>query len=211
MPAEFISLAEGSGEIRRIGAWVLAEACRMVGGLNTRYPATRLTANVNVSVGQLVPEFVAQVAAVLAETGFEASQLVLEITESVFSDDRNEVVEILESLRGLGVRISIDDFGTGYSSLSRLRDLPVDELKVDRSFISQLGGDLNRSFVSTILRLAKELSLQTVAEGIEEAEEMRILVELGCELGQGYLIARPSQPAEVEEMLATRGLLRPAA
>jgi diguanylate cyclase (GGDEF)-like protein/PAS domain S-box-containing protein len=211
MPAEFISLAEGSGEIRRIGAWVLGEACRMVGSWNAKYPATRLTANVNVSVGQLVPEFVAQVAAILADTGFEPGQLVLEITEGVFSDDRNDVVGILDGLRRLGVRISIDDFGTGYSSLSRLRDLPVDELKVDRSFISQLGGDLNRSFVSTILHLAKELSLQTVAEGIEEEEEMRILVELGCELGQGYLIARPAEPAALEEMLATRGLLRPAA
>src|SRR6185295_13471235 len=135
-------------------------------------------------------------------TGFAASQLVIEITESVFSDDRNEVVEILGGLRDLGVRISIDDFGTGYSSLSRLRDLPVDELKIDRSFINQLGGDLNKSFVSTILHLAKELSLQTVAEGIEKAEEMQILLQLGCELGQGYLIARPAEPAVIEEMLA---------
>jgi diguanylate cyclase (GGDEF)-like protein/PAS domain S-box-containing protein len=211
MPIEFISLAEGSGEIRRIGAWVLGEACRTVGGWNAMYLGTRITANVNVSVGQLVPEFIAQVAGILAETGFEASQLVLEITESVFSDDRNEVVEILRGLRGLGVRISIDDFGTGYSSLSRLRDLPVDELKVDRSFINQLGGDLNKSFVSTILRLANELSLQTVAEGIEETEQKQILIELGCELGQGYLIARPTEPAHFEEMLASRGLLRRAA
>ena len=212
MPVEFISLAEGSGEIRGIGAWVLEEACRMVGGWNAAYSGTRLTANVNVSVGQLVPEFVAQVAAILAKTGFAASRLVLEITESVFSDDRNEVVEILGGLRNLGVRISIDDFGTGYSSLSRLRDLPVDELKIDRSFVSQLGGDLNKSFVATILHLARELSLQTVAEGIEEAEETQILLELGCELGQGYLIARPTESAAIEEMLlATRGRARPAA
>jgi len=212
MPIEFISLAEGSGEIRAIGAWVLEEACRIVGGWNAAYPGTRLTANVNVSVGQLVPEFVAQVAAILARTGFAAGQLVIEITESVFSDDRNEVVEILGGLRDLGVRISIDDFGTGYSSLSRLRDLPVDELKIDRSFINQLGGDLNKSFVSTILHLAKELSLQTVAEGIEKAEEMQILLQLGCELGQGYLIARPAEPAAIEEMLAAGpGSIRPAA
>ena len=212
MPNEFIALAEASGEIRRIGQWVLEQACRTVGRWNGAYEGARLTANVNVSVVQLVPEFVGEVAAALTETGFPAALLVIEITESVFSEDRHEVVAILDGIRKLGVRISIDDFGTGYSSLSRLRDLPVDELKIDRSFVSQLGGEVNRSFVSTILHLAKELSLHTVAEGIEEIEQRELLLELGCDVGQGYLFGRGAEPARIEEMLAAaRSRGRPAA
>ena len=200
MPMEFIPVAERSVEIRRIGRWVLEEACRTVSGWSAIGGAS-LIANVNVSVVQLEAGFVAQVASVLTESGLPPSQLVIEITESVFSEDRVEVVGILSELRRLGVRISIDDFGTGYSSLSRLRELPVDELKIDRSFVSQLGGEVDGSLVSTIIHLAQELSLGTVAEGVEERAQMDRLRELGCVLAQGHLIAWPSEASVIEEML----------
>ena len=211
MPNEFIPVSERSGEIRRIGRWVLEEACRTVRGWGGA-GGSSLIVNVNVSVVQLESGFVAEVASILALSGLPASQLVIEITESVFREDRAEVVEILSELRRLGVRISIDDFGTGYSSLSRLRDLPVDELKIDRSFVMQLGGREDGSLVATILHLAQELSLGTVAEGVEEPAQMDRLKELGCILAQGHLIAWPSEPGVIEEMLrAERPSVEPAA
>ena len=112
---------------------------------------------------------------------------------------------------GWAYAISIDDFGTGYSSLSRLRDLPVDELKIDRSFVRQLGGQVDSSLVSTILHLAQELSLRTVAEGVEEIEQLDRLRELGCVLGQGYLIARRAESSVIEEMLRAEHRLVAAA
>ena len=211
MPNEFIPVAERSGEIRRVGRWVLQEACRAVRGWSGARGGS-LIVNVNVSVVQLEEGFVADVASILADSGLPASQLVIEITESVFREDRAEVVAILGELRRLGVRISIDDFGTGYSSLSRLRDLPVDELKIDRSFVMQLGGRADGSLVATILHLAQELSLGTVAEGVEETAQMERLKELGCVLAQGHLIAWPSEPAVIEQMLrAEQSLIAPAA
>ena len=202
MPTEFIPVAERSGEIRTIGRWVLEEACRTVRGWSS-FDGDALILNVNVSVVQLEAGFVAQVTSILKESGLPPGQLVIEITESVFSEDRAEVVDILIELRRLGVRVSIDDFGTGYSSLSRLRDLPVDELKIDRSFVAQLGGPVDGSLVSTIVHLAQELSLGTVAEGVEQQAQMDRLRELGCVLAQGYLIAWPSEAAVIEEMLRT--------
>jgi diguanylate cyclase (GGDEF)-like protein len=203
MPMEFIPVAERSGEIRRIGRWVLEEACRTVRGWSS-IGGPPLIANVNVSVVQLEEGFVAQVASILRETGLPPSQLVIEITESAFSEEGAEVVEILSELRRLGVRVSIDDFGTGYSSLSRLRDLPVDELKIDRSFVTQLGGQVDGTLVSTIVHLAQELSLGTVAEGVEELAQMDRLRELGCVLAQGHLIAWPSEATVIEQMLRTQ-------
>lgn len=213
MPNDFISVAERSGEIRRIGHWVLEEACRTVRGWSGAGGASPIVnVNVNVSVVQVEEGFVAEVASILADTGLPASQLVIEITESAFADDRAAVVESLSELRRLGVRISIDDFGTGFSSLSRLRDLPVDELKIDRSFVMQLGGGADGSLVATILHLAQELSLGTVAEGVEEPAQMDRLRELGCVLAQGRLFAWPSEPAVIEKMLhADQRLVEPAA
>jgi diguanylate cyclase (GGDEF)-like protein/PAS domain S-box-containing protein len=202
MPGDFIPAAEGCGEIRRIGRWVLEETCRTVGGWNVELLERPIKANVNVSVVQLEPGFAAEVAGILDDTGFPASQLVIEITESIFTDERTDAFAVLSDLRRLGVRISIDDFGTGYSSLSRLRDLPVDELKIDRAFVNQLGRDEQGSLVSTILRLARELSLDTVAEGVEEGEQMERLRELGCDLGQGYLLGRPMPATSMEKMIA---------
>jgi diguanylate cyclase (GGDEF)-like protein/PAS domain S-box-containing protein len=191
-PAVFIPLAESSGQIERIGLWVLEEACRTVGGWNASSGAPPLRANVNVSVRQLTPTFAEAVADVLHRTGFPPHLLVLELTESVFAVESQQLVTILHALRDRGVRISIDDFGTGYSSLGYLRDLPVDELKIDQSFIATMGTRGEQGLVATIIQMGRDLSLDTVAEGIESPEQLEMLRRLGCDLGQGYLLGRPS-------------------
>lgn len=123
-----------------------------------------------------------------------------EITESVFAGERPEVIEVLSALRAIGVRVSIDDFGTGYSSLSMLRNLPVDELKIDRSFIEGLGkGDAG--LVEAIIKLSHDYQLTTVAEGIERPEQFASLLALGCDTGQGYLLGRPAHEADMEDEL----------
>jgi diguanylate cyclase (GGDEF)-like protein/PAS domain S-box-containing protein len=190
-PAVFIPLAEGSGQIERIGLWVLEEACRTVGGWNAASGAPPLRANVNVSVRQLTAGFPGAVAEILDRTGFPSHLLVLELTESVFAVESQQLVTILHALRDRGVRISIDDFGTGYSSLGYLRDLPVDELKIDRSFIATMGTRGEQGLVATIIQMGRDLSLDTVAEGIESPEQLEALRRLGCDLGQGYLLGRP--------------------
>jgi diguanylate cyclase (GGDEF)-like protein/PAS domain S-box-containing protein len=194
MPQEFIPIAEGCGEIRRIGLWVLEEACRTVGGWNRRAPGGGLRANVNISIRQLQPSFVADVREVLDRTGFPPGQLVLELTESAYVAESSSTVAILSQLRTHGIRIAIDDFGTGYSSLGYLRDLPVDELKIDRSFIQGRAAQGDFGLIATIIQLGRELELGTVAEGIESPEQLAQLRELGCDIGQGYLLGRPSAP-----------------
>jgi diguanylate cyclase (GGDEF)-like protein/PAS domain S-box-containing protein len=210
MPNDFIAAAESCGEIGRIGKWVLEEVCRTVGGWNAALGDRAVKANVNVSLPQLVPGFVVEVAAILAKTGFPPDYLVIEITESVFTADRGDVIAVLNDLRALGIRISLDDFGTGYSSLSRLRDLPVDELKIDRAFVQQLTTADQGSLVSTILQIARDLSLGTVAEGVEEPEQMERLRELGCDLGQGFLLGRPMEATVIESLIAGAEAARPA-
>jgi EAL domain-containing protein (putative c-di-GMP-specific phosphodiesterase class I) len=139
---------------------------------------------------------------ILQRTGFPPRLLVLEVTESVFSADRPAALEVLSRLRSIGVRISIDDFGTGYSSLSVLRDLPVDELKIDRSFVSTLTSGGDSSLVETIIRLSHDFDLSTVAEGIEVAEQLDVLRRLGCDVGQGYLLGRPGPAHAIGDLLA---------
>ena len=193
-PADFIPVAEGCGEIRRIGLWVLEEACRTVGGWNRQAPDRPLRANVNISIRQLQPSFVAEVADVLVRTGFPPANLVLELTETACAAESQTTVSILSQLRSHGVRIAIDDFGTGYSSLGYLRDLPVDELKIDRSFIQGKAAQGDFGLIATIIQLGRELDLGTVAEGIESPEQLAQLRELGCDVGQGFLLGRPSAP-----------------
>ncbi len=197
LPAGFIPVAEACGEIGRIGQWVLEQACQRVGDRNRRTSGRPLRANVNVSIRQVQPSFVESVLDILERTAFPPELLVLELTESVFADGSQAMVAILAELRGHGIRIAIDDFGTGYSSLGYLRELPVDELKIDRSFVSRLAGQVDQGLVSTIIQLGRELSLGTVAEGIESPEQLALLRELGCDLGQGYLLGHPGAPGEL--------------
>ncbi|MFC4427449.1 EAL domain-containing protein [Deinococcus navajonensis] len=195
-PLRFIPVAEETGLIVPIGEWVLREACRQgVRWQQEGHSAFRLA--VNVSALQFEREdFIETVAAVLAETGFSADALELELTESVVMRNVEESARRMTQLRELGVSIAVDDFGTGYSSLSYLPRLPLNVLKIDRSFVSNLGHDVaSLPVVRAITSLAQNLGLLTIAEGIETEEEWNVLRDLGCEVGQGYLFSRP-MPAD---------------
>ena len=205
-PSQFIPLAESSALIRPLGRWVLAEACAQTVAWQRSSPQLRdLKISVNLSARQLPDaNLCEQVTEVLAETGLRPSCLTLEMTESVLLENSDEISANLHALRALGVRLAIDDFGTGYSSLSYLHRFPVDVLKIDRSFIEQLrnGGDV--ALVSTIVRLGQTMHLETVAEGIEQAEEMLMLRRQGCTTGQGFHFSPPVDAAEMEAILVER-------
>jgi EAL domain-containing protein (putative c-di-GMP-specific phosphodiesterase class I) len=190
-PSEFIRVAEQTGLIVPLGSWVLREACRAGAGMQS--DAHQPSMSVNIAAQQLAkPEFVDEVFEVLHSSGLPAERLVLEITESMLLDDIEHSVRALARLRGRGVRVAIDDFGTGYSSLSYLAQLPVDVLKVDKSFIDQVcgtGGDT--SLVEAIIAMSRSMKLVTVAEGVEQPEQAAWLQLARCALGQGYLWSKP--------------------
>ena len=193
-PDRFIPAAEETGLIGEIGRWVLEEACRQTAAWQAEHnlrPALRLS--VNFSPRQFDdPEIVKDVERVLVAAGLEAGCLVIEITESLLMSEPDVAVRRLGDLKHLGVRLAIDDFGTGYSSLSYLRRFPVDVLKVDRSFVSALGGDPeDAALAHAIVKLGRTLHLRVVAEGIETAAQLAELRALDCEYGQGYLFGRP--------------------
>jgi diguanylate cyclase (GGDEF)-like protein/PAS domain S-box-containing protein len=191
-PAQFIPLAEETGLIIPIGHWVIQEACREAVGLQARFPrSTPLTMSVNLSVKQLQSEtIVADVQAALEHSQLTPHSLVLEVTETVMMADADTALARLRGLKDLGVRIAMDDFGTGFSSLSYLSRLPVDILKMDRSFLTtENQGD--SAMAAAIIAIGERLGLEVVAEGIESQEQFETLQELGCELGQGFLFAKP--------------------
>jgi diguanylate cyclase (GGDEF)-like protein/PAS domain S-box-containing protein len=203
-PGEFIPLAEETGLILPIGRWVLREACRQVKAWQERWPAPApLTIAVNLSTRQLQhPGIVDEVSAALAAAELDPQSLILEITETAIMEQLDAAITILTGLRRLGVRLALDDFGTGYSSLSYLQRLPVDILKIDRSFVAGVARSTEDSALARgILTLGQTLGLETVAEGIETAEQLAVLRELGCQLGQGYFFARPLGPAAVDALL----------
>ncbi|WP_127502489.1 putative bifunctional diguanylate cyclase/phosphodiesterase [Actinoplanes solisilvae] len=201
-PSEFIELAEESGSIVAIGGWVLREA------LNTfaAWQETVRYISVNVSARQFrTPGFVDEVREVLATSGVRPAQVLLEITESLVLHDADQVWRDLDELRDMGVRIAIDDFGTGYSSLSYLSRMPVDVLKVDKSFIDDiLHSRQQLALVETIVSLARTFDLAVVAEGIELDAQRAALAAMGCPYGQGYLFAQPLTEAEFLDYVATR-------
>ncbi|MDR7276726.1 putative bifunctional diguanylate cyclase/phosphodiesterase [Catenuloplanes atrovinosus] len=203
-PMEFIPVAERTGMITTLGLWVLEEACRQVRAWQLRRPGCRIYASVNISPRQLQePTLVGDVLAVLSRTGLPATDLVLEITESAIVDE-HAAVPALADLRAHGVRIAIDDFGTGYSSLQYLTRLPVDVLKIDRSFVSQLDSTPEGAAVAeAVIRLGQVLGLRTIAEGIETPAQAAELQLLGCGHGQGYLFARPMPAADLDDMMGT--------
>jgi diguanylate cyclase (GGDEF)-like protein len=193
-PTEFIPVAEETGLIVPIGLWMLEEACRQMHEWHCQSPANKLlTISVNLSGKQLMqPDLIEQIEQILCSTGIEPRCLKLEITESVVMENAEVVTVMLNQLRALNIRLSIDDFGTGYSSLSYLHRFPVDTLKIDRSFISRMGPDNeNNEIVRTIAKLAQNLGMEIVAEGIETEEQLRQLSLLACEYGQGYLFSHP--------------------
>lgn len=204
-PGEFIPLAEESGMIVSIGNWVLREACRQVKSWQA-LGLGNFRVSVNVSPLQFSqPAFLANVMKALQETGLEAEFLELELTESMVMGHVEDVARLLRSLRAVGISIAIDDFGTGYSSLAYLRDLPIDTVKIDRAFVRDLGSPLEApqfamALVQAIMSLAGHLDLQVVAEGLETREQLEVLRDLGCHVGQGYYFAKP-MPAEQFEQV----------
>jgi diguanylate cyclase (GGDEF)-like protein len=204
-PATFIPIAEETGTIVELGRWVLRESCRQA-ALWRASTDPQLGLSVNVSGRQLTDgRFADDVAAVLAETGLPAQALTLELTETVLMDDPADSHQRLSELKRLGVRLAIDDFGTGYSSLAYLRQFPVDELKIDKSFIDTIGAaDEDLAIVRTVIELARILGLRTTAEGIETKLQADLLRRLDCTSGQGYYFARPLDVATVAGFLAKR-------
>lgn len=204
-PADFIPLAEETGMIVPIGAWVLEEACRQVKvWQDERCTDRALLLSVNVSARQFQePDLVETVAAVLGRTGFDPTSLKLELTESLMMQDVERTIQRLHELKGLSIQLAIDDFGTGYSSLAYLRRFPISVLKVDKSFIHRLGtGAQDDAIVRSIVTLAGDLGMQVVAEGIETAEQLDALRALRCTYGQGYHFSRPL-PAHLAEAFVT--------
>ncbi|HEY3238272.1 MAG TPA: EAL domain-containing protein [Acidimicrobiia bacterium] len=209
-PAGFIPAAEETGLILEIGRWVLEEACRQVAAWQADHAVSPpLQLSVNLSARQLQePGLVAEVEEALRQSGLDPNRLVLEITESMLVKEPETAAERLRSLKRLGLRLAIDDFGTGYSSLNYLRRFPVDVLKIDRAFVGAIaGGPEDAALAHAIVRLAHTLELGTVAEGIETGEQLAELRKLGCELGQGYLFARPLPSDAMAELLRTGGPL----
>jgi EAL domain-containing protein (putative c-di-GMP-specific phosphodiesterase class I) len=204
-PDAFIPLAEDTGLVVALGGWVLREACRQMARW-TQDGGNALKISVNVSGLQVAdPRFASEVKSVLADTGLAPSQLTLEVTESVLMHCQGETLAMLGELRALGITLGIDDFGTGHSSLAHLAQLPIDQLKVDRSFIARIGeGADNGEIMRAIVALGRALSKQVLAEGIENPRQLSILQDLGCEFGQGFLLSPPVDTT-VAEAIATRG------
>jgi diguanylate cyclase (GGDEF)-like protein len=208
-PIDFIPLAEETGLILPLGRWVLAEACRRVGEWErARDDEEPLFISVNLSPKQLLdPDLSGHVVDALQGSGVDGSRLILEITEGMIMHDVKSSGRALQELKRLGVRVALDDFGAGYSSLMYLQDLPVDILKVDKSFVDEIGASREPLLTGAIVKLAHSLGLQTIAEGIEEPEQLHHLRDLECEMGQGFLFARPVEPAGIAQLLGTNLLL----
>ncbi len=206
-PVKFIPIAEDSGLIKPITVWILAEAGRQLGKWQMLAADYRsLMVSINISGKHLGnDDLIRDVERALDITKISPSSLKLEITESAAMENPDHTVNMLNSLKDLGVQLSIDDFGTGYSSLSHLHKLPFDTLKIDRSFVSCVGENGEGSeILHTIISLAKNLRMSVVAEGIETESQLRVLQNLGCDLGQGYLMAKPKGREETERLLFQR-------
>ena len=207
-PAKFIPVAEECGLIDALGQWILAEACRQA----KQWPVD-MRISVNVSPIQLgKSDFVDMVESVLAKTGLEPNRLVLECTETIFIEDSEKMLSTLHKLKEIGVQIALDDFGTGYSSLSYLRSFPFDAVKIDRSFVSDLGASTSSSvIVQAVILIAGSLGIKTVAEGIETEPQLQFLKLLGCNEVQGYLLGVPAPAKEIGKLIEQRSVRAAAA
>lgn len=203
-PAEFVPLAEYSGLIVDIGYWVLEEACRRLNTLS-ELGFGEIRVAINVSIPQFRDRhFVEKVKATLSQYGCAPERLELEITESVVMDEPQIVIDALTILKAHGVAIAIDDFGTGFSSMSYLQKLPLDRLKVDRSFVMDIKPGQNAVIAETIVTLGNKLGLVTIAEGVEKREQASFMIKLGCDEAQGYLFARPMPFDDLHQYLLNR-------
>ena len=206
-PAAFLAVAQETGQIMEIDRQILASACGSVARWQALAPEGGLTVSVNVSGMTLAdPSLVPWVVRVLAESGLEASQLSLEITETMLVDDQVATTETLSRLRALGIQLSIDDFGTGYSSLLYLKRFPVGMLKIDRSFIDGLGRDRDDEvIVEAVVGVSQALGIELIAEGVETMQQAQWLLALGCDRLQGYLFSPAREAEVVKAMLEQKG------
>ncbi len=202
-PSTFIPAAEHSGAICPLGQWAIRQAVQQLTVWQQQFDDHELTMSVNASIVELVEvDYVEHLAQVLEETGVEPATLQIEVTESVLADDHSVVVRTLEGIRALGVRVALDDFGTGYSSMNQLQTLPIDCLKIDRTFIQSLDqDDRSSSVVHALIELGRALGLVTIAEGIETPAQLSALQSPACDLAQGYLLARPMSAEAVTEFM----------
>jgi EAL domain-containing protein (putative c-di-GMP-specific phosphodiesterase class I) len=204
-PASFIPLAEETGQILPLGHWVLEAACQQLARWGRQAPTAALTLSVNVSARQFRQgDFVAQVQALLAQTGANPRRLKLELTESLLVSDIEDTILKMQALQASGVGFSLDDFGTGYSSLQYLKRLPLDQLKIDQSFVRDSLSDPNdAAIIRAIVALGQSLSLHVIAEGVETQEQRDFLAAQGCYACQGYLFGRPGPIESLAPLLPT--------
>jgi diguanylate cyclase (GGDEF)-like protein len=205
---QFIAVAEETGLVVDLGRWVIEEACRQMRVWRDRYPGLDLLMRVNMSPAQLSsPGITDHISRCLRQANLLGSALCLEITEHVVMQDVDRAVAILDDFRTLGVRLALDDFGTGFSSMAQLKRIPIDTLKIDMSFVQGLADEpSDQAIVEAIVHLADSFGLDLVAEGVEDRRDMAALVRLGCTRGQGFLLARPSPPTELDPVLWRGGI-----
>jgi EAL domain-containing protein (putative c-di-GMP-specific phosphodiesterase class I) len=206
LPEEFIPLAEETGLIIPMGLWILRESCDQMQKWITKFPDhSDLTISVNLSGVQIAePDLVDQVEKILKASTLPPQKLTLEMTESVLMSHPEEATKKLNQLKALGIRLHIDDFGTGYSSLSYLHRLPVDTLKVDRSFVSRIGKNHEKGeIVKTIATLAHNLGMEVIAEGVETADQFSLVKALQCESAQGFYFSPPTESQEAEKLIVS--------
>lgn len=204
-PGEFIPLAEHNGTIRDLGSWILRRVCEQAATWAADLAADRpFVAYMNLSPAQMTPDFLTLLDECLNETGLDPTRLGFEITETALVDDNAVMITVLDGIRERGCRVAIDDFGTGYSSLSRLRELPLDLLKLDASFVQCVtDGSRELAIVTAVSSMATELGIDVLAEGIETAEQLSAMTSLGFDYGQGYFLSRPASSLEVQSWLRT--------
>ena len=209
-PAKFIPLAEETGLIVNIGSWVLRQAClQAIAWQNMGLPPIQI--GVNLSIKQLEQrDFLSNLQEILQETNFNPHFLELEITEGMMMNHVSEKIALLNQIRELGVKLSIDDFGTGYSSLSYLKNLPIDTIKIDRTFIECIThNDQDRAIVSLLINLSHSLNLVVIAEGAESREQVDLLRSLGCDLIQGYFFHKALPAEDIEDLLRAQNVTKP--
>jgi len=203
-PTQFVPIAEETGLIIPIDGWVISQACQQANHWGNKFSSNfSLKVSINLSAKDFrKPNLIEDIDILLAKTGVEGQLITIEITESMLIEDLENTIDVLNQLKLRNIQISIDDFGTGYSSLSYLHRLPIDNLKIDRSFVNQMQSDKrDYQIINTITALSSQLGLITIAEGIETPQQLLLLKQLNCQLGQGYLFSEPLPADEIENKM----------